>query len=165
MKNAAILSLLIAALAIAVPVNASYVNITSPFNYTVTANATGTVALGNVGPGQTFYITIASATSNGTFTFNQGWNKLTATGLPQGWIEQNSSLNNQDLSVEITVAPKAPDGIYSFNVTAINLGNYSKLGSKTFTASVNVTTNVFKLSASPRSSTQALDSLQRYLSR
>jgi hypothetical protein len=147
MKNAVTLALLIPLLAMAIPAASSYVNITSPFNYTITGN--GTVALGNVGPGQTFYVTISSITNNGVFTFDHGWNKLTTSSLPSGWISQNSSLNNQGLSVEITVAPKAPDGKYSFNVTAINLGNYSKLGALTFTATVNVTPNVFKLSASP----------------
>ncbi|MDE1865279.1 MAG: hypothetical protein KGH94_01410 [Candidatus Micrarchaeota archaeon] len=133
---------------LAAVVNASYVNITSPFNYTVTGN--GTVALGNVGPGQTFFVTISSVTRNSTnFTFNQGWNRLDASDLPAGWIAQNSSLNNQALSTAITVAPAATYGPYSFNLTAVNLGNYSRLGSKTFTVEINVTPNVFKLSASP----------------
>ncbi len=147
MKNLMIIAFIATVAALAVPAGAAYVNITSPFNYSVTNN--GTIALGNVGPGQTFYVTISSVTSNGTFTFDRGWNKLTASNLPAGWIVENSSLNNQALSAEITVAPTAPDGQYIFNITAINLGNYSKLGSLSFTAEVNVTPNVFKLSTSP----------------
>lgn len=147
MRNALILAMFISVVAaIALP-NAAYVNITSPFNYTVTGNST--VALGNVGPGQTFYVTISSATNNGVFNFSRGWNKLVATDLPAGWIVQNSSLNNQALSVEITVAPKEPDGVYSFTLNAINLGNYSGLGTLSFIAAVNVTPNVLRLSTSP----------------
>lgn len=148
MKNIIALALMASVLALASPVGASYVNIVSPYNYTVYSN--GTVALGNVGPGQTFYVTISAATTNQTGSLlNYGWNKLVATGLPAGWIVQNSSLNNQFLSTEITVAPREPDGTYSFSLTAINLGNYSKIGALEFTVAVNVTPNVLKLGASP----------------
>ena len=62
---------------------------------------------------------------------------------------QNSSLNNEALSAEIKVAPQLAYGQYSLNITAINTGNYSGLGALKFTATVNVTPNVFKLSTSP----------------
>jgi hypothetical protein len=134
-------------LAAALPV-ASYVSIVSPFNYT--ANGNVTVPLGSVGPGQTFYVTVSAETTNSTgHMLNYGWNKLVATNLPAGWIAQNSSLNNQYLSTEITVAPREPDGTYSFNLTAINLGNYSGIGSMEFTMTVNVTPDVLKLGVSP----------------
>ena len=148
MKNLVILTFLISVLAIAVPASATYVKIVSPFNYTVSSN--GTLALGDVGPGQTFYVTIAAATTNMTGnSLNFGWNKFIATDLPAGWITQNSSLNNQYLSTQITVAPREANGTYSFNLTAINLGNYSKIGAMTFAVTVNVTPNVLKLGASP----------------
>jgi hypothetical protein len=148
MKNVIALALLVSIAALAIPATASYVNIVSPYNYTVTNN--GSVALGNVGPGQTFYVTISAATVNATGKpLPLGWNKLVATHLPQGWIVQNSSLNNQFLSTEITVAPREANGTYFFNLTAINLGNYSKIGAIEFTVEVNVTPNVLKLGATP----------------
>ena len=64
MKNVIALALLVSIAALAIPATASYVNIVSPYNYTVTNN--GSVALGNVGPGQTFYVTISAATVNAT---------------------------------------------------------------------------------------------------
>ena len=54
-------------------------------------------------------------------------------------------------SIRITVAPDTANGTYKFNLTAINLGNYSKLGSLGFTAYVNVTPDVFKLNVTPSS--------------
>jgi hypothetical protein len=125
-----------------------YVNVLEPYNYTVYNN--GTIYLGNVGPGQPFYVTISSTTSNSTgFLLNYGWNKLVVTGLPSGWIGVNSSLNNQALSAKVSVAPLASNGKYTFKLTAINIGNYSKIGSVTFNAVVNVTPNVFSTKVSP----------------
>ena len=149
MRNIAAIAIMASILALALPATASYVTIVSPFNYTVTNN--GTVALGNVGPGQTFYVTISAATTNqsGKSILTLGWNKLVVTDLPAGWIAQNSSLNNQFLSTELTVAPKEANGTYFFNLTAMNLGNYSKIGALKFTVAINVTPDVLRLSASP----------------
>jgi hypothetical protein len=148
MRKIIALAFMASLLALAIPAGASYVNMVSPYNYTIGAN--GTVPLGSVGPGQTFYVTISAATTNATGSpLSLGWNKLVATHLPAGWIVQNSSLNNQFLSTEITVAPREANGTYSFNLTAINLGNYSKIGALEFTVMVNVTPNVLKLSAYP----------------
>lgn len=148
MRKIIALAFMASLLAVLLPVSASYVNMVSPYNYTVGVN--GTVQLGSVGPGQTFYVTISAATTNASGSMlSLGWNKLVATNLPAGWIAQNSSLNNRFLSTEITVAPREPNGTYSFNLTAINLGNYSRIGALKFTMLVNVTPNVLKLSASP----------------
>ena len=128
--------------------SAAYVNIIEPYNMTV-QNGAG-VFIGKAGPGQTFFITINSATKNSTgYTFNQGWNKLVASEMPPGWIVQNSSLYTQYPKVEVSVAPYAINGTYAFNLTAINVGNYSKLGSVNLRVYVNITPDVFKLSATP----------------
>ncbi len=129
--------------------SASYVSIIQPFNTTVyTANST--VYIGKDGPGQTFYVTISAATTNSTGVVNNlGWNKFVVTGLPSGWIAQNSSLYNPTLSVKITPAASTPNGTYKFNLTAVNVGNYSKLGAIRFIAEINVTPNVFKLGVTP----------------
>ena len=128
--------------------SASYVTVVEPYNTTVAGG--GSVFLGKVGPGQAFYITVSSVTAyaNGT-KVAYGWNRLNIHGVPNGWIVQNSSLNNQLLAALVKTAPNTANGTYSFNVTAMNIGNYSRLGNATFTATVNVTTNVFKLSVSP----------------
>ena len=127
---------------------ASYVNVIEPYNATVQNN--GSIYLGKVGPGQTFFVTISASTTNSTGTvLNLGWNKFVATGIPAGWLVQNSSLYNPTLSAKITVAPNASNGTYVFNLTAINIGNYSKLGSLSFKVYVNVTPDVFVLYVHP----------------
>lgn len=128
--------------------HASYVTMTEPFNATVQQNAS--IYLGKVGPGQTFYVTISAATQNVSgANVSLGWDELIASGLPQGWLTQNSPLYTTYPSTKISVAPNAANGTYSFNITAINVGNYSKIGSLRFTAYVNVTPDVFILSVTP----------------
>jgi hypothetical protein len=127
---------------------ASYVNILEPYNATVQNN--GSLYLGKVGPGQTFFVTISASTADSTGNvLNLGWNKLVVTGIPSDWLAQNSSLYNPILSAKITVDPNASNGTYVFNLTAINIGNYSKLGSIHFKAYVNVTPDVFVLYVHP----------------
>ena len=127
----------------------SYVNVISPYNATIHNN--GTIYLGKVGPGQTFYITISSTAFNKTGSpINRGWNELVASGVQKGWVVQNSSLYTSALSVSIKPSPYALNGTYSFYVTAVNIGNYSKLGTVSFRAYVNVTPNVFRLNVSPK---------------
>ncbi len=125
-----------------------YVSITEPHSLTVHNN--GTVYIGRVGPGQTFYVTISSLTqsANGTL-YEYGWNELYVSGTPNGWVTENSALNTKYLSAQITPSASAANGTYSFNLTAINTGNYSKLGSVTFKAYVNVTPDVFSINVSP----------------
>jgi hypothetical protein len=124
------------------------VNVVEPYNATVYNN--GTIYVGKVGPGQTFLITVSSTAVNASgVPIIRGWNKLVATGLQSGWVAQNSSLNTQYLSVLVKPAPQTVNGTYSFHLTAINLGNYSKLGTASFKVFVNVTPNVFILHTSP----------------
>ncbi len=143
---------LIAALLVvtmAAATHASYVAITEPYNATI-MNSNGSVYLGKVGPGQTFLVTIRSATTNSSGALlDYGWNQFNATGVPAGWVVKNSPLYRQTLSVEITPAANAANGTYIFRLTAINIGNYSKIGSVSFTAYVNVTPDVFHLQVSP----------------
>jgi hypothetical protein len=129
---------------------ATYVNMTEPFTATIQQNSS--IYLGKVGPGQTFYVTISSATVNSTGAPTSiGWDELIATSLPTGWITANSPLYIAYPSIKITVAPNAANGTYAFNLTALNLGNYSGLGNTKIKAYVNVTPDVFQLSVSPSS--------------
>lgn len=139
-------------LSLAVLSSASYVNMTEPYSAMIMQN--GSVYLGKVGPGQTFYITISAATTNSTGApIAIGWDELFASSLPNGWITQNSPLYGAYPSVKVTIAPQEPNGTYTFNLTAVNFGNYSKVGAIKMRAYVNVTPDVFKLSVSPSSVT------------
>lgn len=126
----------------------TYLRMTEPYNATIYNNAT--VYLGNVGPGQTFYVTVSAQTTNSAgVVINQGWNELLLSGVPNGWVAENSPLYSDYPSVKITPSPNAPNGTFTFELKAVNVGNYSKVGNLTFTAHVNVTPRVFSLSAYP----------------
>lgn len=148
MKNILLVVLIAFAASITLS-SASSIQIIEPFNQTLYNN--GTIFLGNVGPGQPFYITALSATQNASgVTIIRGWNQMYALNLPQGWIASNSSVYSKTLSVEVTPSPNASTGTYNFTVLAKNFGNYSKLGNIEFTVRINVTPNVFGLSIYPK---------------
>ncbi len=128
-------------------ISASSLYVTEPYNATLSNN--GSTYLGKVGPGQSFYLIAKSSTENASgVTVIKGWNKLYVSNLPSGWLATNSSLYSSDLSISITPSPNA-SGIYSFKVTAVNIGNYSKIGSMSFIAYVNVTPDVFGIHVFP----------------
>lgn len=127
----------------------SYVNVLEPYTYTLHNN--GTVFLGKVGPGQPFYVTISSETINKTGSlYERGWNEMVINNAPQGWVWVNSSLYNSNLSVKITPPATAQNGTYTFDLAAVNIGNYSQLGALHFKAVINVTPDVFVLSVHPK---------------
>ncbi len=151
MPNAVLkISLLFALVLAVIPLsNAMYVHVVEPTNVTIYSG--NQLYLGQVGPGQTFYVTISSATSNVTGAVNNlGWNEFTVSNLPKGWAGKNSALYTSNLSVEVTSSAESINGTYNFTLTAINIGNYSKLGNFTIPAHVNITQDVFKLSAYPQ---------------
>jgi hypothetical protein len=128
--------------------SASYLNVEGPITATLYNN--GSLYLGKVGPGESFYILGNSSTTNSKGTIvNIGWDSLSAVSLPQGWSSQQSPLYENPMKTKITVAPNAANGTYEMVLKAINIGNYSGLGNLTVKAYVNVTTNVFNLGVSP----------------
>jgi hypothetical protein len=149
LKNILLVPILISMMMAAAGATASYVSVINPFHATIYNN--GTMYLGKVGPGQTFSVNVSSTALNSSgVAINIGWNRLVASGVPPGWVVQNSSQNVQNLSVTIKPSPDTLNGTYEFYLTAINLGNYSKLGSVRFLAIINVTPDVFKLDVSPK---------------
>ena len=131
-------------------VSATYLTVQGPVSALLYNN--GTINLGKVGPGESFYVLASSATANQSGTMvNIGWDTLQAVKLPSGWSAQASPLyENPTMKMKITVAPSAPYGNYTLVLRAVNVGNYSKLGNLTFTAYINVTPNVFESSVTPQ---------------
>ncbi len=129
--------------------NATYLSVIGPVSANLTQNQS--VYLGKVGPGQSFYVLANATTTNssGTKVINIGWDRLYASGLPQGWSMQASPLYENPMKMKVTVSPNAPYGQYKLTLQAENVGNYSKLGNLTFYAYVNVTPDVFKLNVNP----------------
>lgn len=131
-------------------VNATYLQITGPVEATLHAN--GSIYLGRVGPGQSFYIEASPNTTNATGAYvTYGWNELEAIDLPPGWSSQPSGLFARTLKVKVSVAPNAANGIYALKIRAINVENYSRIGNLTINAYVNVTPNVFTAVVKPAS--------------
>lgn len=130
-------------------ISATYISIVGPVTANLTQNQT--IYLGKVGPGQSFYVLANATTTNasGTKLINIGWDRLYSRSLPQGWSMQQSPLYQNPMKMKINVAPDAAYGDYKIPLTAVNVGNYSRLGNLTFFAYVNVTQNVFQLNVSP----------------
>ncbi|MGC8479195.1 MAG: hypothetical protein ACP5M9_00800 [Candidatus Micrarchaeia archaeon] len=130
-------------------VNATtYIAIQSPVVATLYNN--GSTYIGKVGPGESFYILTNASTTNKTGAYvNIGWDTLTAVKLPSGWYAQSSPSYANPMRIRITVSPNSTNSRYALVLRAVNFNNYSKLGNLTFTAYVNVSTNVFTVSVTP----------------
>lgn len=127
---------------------ATYLQVQGP----VAGNLTngGRISLGKVGPGESFYVLASAATANQTGkVINIGWDTLEATNLPSGWSAEPSPLYENPMKMKITVAPNAQNGTYSIVLTAVNVGNYSRLGNLTIYTYINVTPNVFTSNVTP----------------
>ncbi|MDE1856137.1 MAG: hypothetical protein KGH49_02795, partial [Candidatus Micrarchaeota archaeon] len=127
----------------------TYLQVQSPVNGTIYDG--GSVFLGKVGPGESFSVIASATTTNasGGRLVNLGWNTFEAVNMPQGWIAQNSPLYENPMLLKITTPPYATNGTYRLTLRAVNIQNYSRLGNLTFTALVNVSTNVFTLNVTP----------------
>jgi len=112
--------------------------------------SSGSIFLGKVGPGESFYIMASPTTVNATgFAINIGWDTLEAVSLPQGWSAQASPLYENPMKMKVTVAPNTRNGTYVMVLRAVNLQNYSRIGNLTFDAYINVTPNVYELNVTP----------------
>ncbi len=126
----------------------TYLAIQGPVTYTIYNN--GSVYLGKVGPGESFYVLANASTTNKTgFLVNLGWDTLKAVKLPSGWYAQQSPSYSNPMRIRITVSPNATNGRYALTLRAVNFNNYSRLGNLTFTTYVNVSTNVFSVKVNP----------------
>lgn len=129
-------------------VSASTLQIQGPISGSL--NNGGTIYLGKIGPGQSFYISASADTLNASGTYVKiAWDTLNATSLPSGWTSQASPLYADPMKMKITVPADAQNGTYKMQITAIDLQNYSRVANVTFSAYINVTPNVFSLSVTP----------------
>lgn len=148
MKEFTLFTALIAVVLMIGFAGATYIQITGPVTGTLYNN--GSVYLGKVGPGESFYVLASATTTNASGKIiNIGWNQFEALNLPTGWSAQASPLYENPMKLKITTAPNTQNGTYSLTLRAVNVGNYSRIGNLTFTALVNVTTDVFTPSVSP----------------
>ncbi len=129
--------------------SAMYLQIIGPVNGTLYNN--GSIYLGKVGTGESFYVLASPQTTNASGkSINIGWDTLEGVDLPAGWYAQASPLYENPMKMKITVGQNANSGTYHMLLRAVNIENYSKLGNLTVNAYVNVTSNVFSVNVSPR---------------
>ncbi len=128
----------------------SYLDVYGPVPGLIYQN--GSMYLGKVGPGESFYVMASAATVDTSGKLiNIGWDTLKAVQLPAGWSAQQSPLYANPMKMKITTSPNSSDGTYRMVLQAENVGNYSKLGNLTFTAYINVSTDVFDVNVTPSS--------------
>lgn len=128
--------------------NATYLNIEGPVTGNLMNN--GSIYLGKVGPGESFYISASATTANASGTLiNIGWNRLEAVTTPPGWSSQQSPLYQDPMKMKVTIPADTQIGNYKMAIRAVNVQNYSKLGNITVYAYVNVTPNVFVVNVTP----------------
>jgi hypothetical protein len=128
-------------------VGATYLQIEGPISAQLVNN--GSISLGKVGPGESFYVLASATTTNQTGkVINIGWDTLSAVNLPPGWTSESSPLYENPMKIKITIASDA-NGPYTIVLKAVNVGNYSKLGNLTVNAYINVTPDVFTSSVTP----------------
>ena len=128
--------------------SAGYLVVEGPVSSLVYGN--GTLALGKIGPGESFYVLASATTANASGAIiNIGWDTLEAVRLPPGWASQASPAYENPMKLKVTVAPNATNGTYTMVLRAVNIGNYSRLGNLTFNASIRVTPNVFMTNVTP----------------
>ncbi|MDE1825132.1 MAG: hypothetical protein KGH61_02405 [Candidatus Micrarchaeota archaeon] len=150
MKTAIVFAALTTLLLVGCAGASPYLQVTGPV--TGTLYQQGSLYLGKVGPGQSFYILASASTANASgVPINIGWDTINATQLPSGWSAQSSPLYENPMKLKVTVPSDAANGTYRLVVKAVNIQNYSRLGNLTFTAFINVTPNVFNLNVAPTS--------------
>jgi hypothetical protein len=122
------------------------------------------IAIGNVGPGQTFSIVVdPGVATGGPYGTGGSYDQLSASALPAGWASAPSKIYATPLQADISVPSDAPDGDY---VVALKL--WDEAGDKglgpdvEFTANVTVTHDVMDMSVSPISLSTGAGQPARY---
>ncbi len=141
------------ALAAVLLLSVSYaINIISPSMQNVSEG--DTIDVGTVGPGQTVSILIdPNVSTGGIYGIGGKYNLAVAQNLPLGWTSLDSKLYQDPLQVRITADPDAPEGNYTYRVTAINENNGEGLGNLSFFVKERITYDVMSFNVSPSSLT------------
>ncbi|MFH1306647.1 MAG: hypothetical protein ABIH83_03260 [Candidatus Micrarchaeota archaeon] len=105
---------------------------------------------GSVGPGQTFTVQIQPLVKDDNGEYVGQWDIAYATGLPAGWTSKQSKIYDNPLIVEITSAPRTPEGNYYVSITAIDETGQEEIGGNiSFTMLVNVRHDVLDMEVTP----------------
>lgn len=109
------------------------------------------IALGDVGPGQTFFVTAdPKESTGGKYGLGGAYDQMVAISLPIGWTSVPSKLYANPLQTEITVPKDASDGEYEVKLALWDEAGSEGLGQNlTFTVLAKVTQNVMDMRVEP----------------
>ncbi len=109
------------------------------------------IALGDVGPGQTFFVIAEPKEgTGGKYGIGGAYDQLVATSLPEGWSSTPSRLYGNPLQAEITVPKDAQDGEYDVGLTLWDEAGSEGLGPNvTFTVRAKVIREVMDMRVEP----------------
>jgi hypothetical protein len=109
------------------------------------------ISVGDVGPGQTFAVSVEPAASTGgKYGIGGAYDQLFASSLPEGWASTPSKLYGSPLQADITVPEDAQDGQYAVNLSLWDEAGENGLGGNiTFTVNVKVTKDVMDMAVEP----------------
>ena len=109
------------------------------------------ISIGDVGPGQTFSVSVEPRVSTGgAYGTGGAYDLLFASSLPEGWTSTPSKLYATPLQADITVPKDAPDGDYEVSLTLWDeAGDKGLGGNVTFSAKVTVTHDVMDMIVEP----------------
>lgn len=109
------------------------------------------ITIGNVGPGQTFFVVAdPKVSTGGAYGAGGAYDRMFATLLPEGWNAGQSKLYANPLQTDITVPKDAADGEYLVGMTLWDEAGAAGLGGNvTFFAKVTVTRDVMSMQVDP----------------
>ncbi len=122
------------------------------------------VIMGNVGPGQTFFVIVQpEASTGGKFGIGGSYDQMFASQLPYKWASTPSRLYAKPLQTDITVPKDAADGEYEVELTLWDEAGEEGLGDNiTFTVKVTVTKDVMDMKIEPTSQSVGASQPARY---
>jgi len=109
------------------------------------------IALGDVGPGQTFFVIAEpKEATGGKYGLGGAYDQLVAISLPYGWASTPSKLYANPLQTEITVPKDAIDGEYDVQLALWDEAGSEGLGQNlTFIVRAKVTRDVMDMKVEP----------------
>lgn len=109
------------------------------------------ISVGDVGPGQTFAVSVEPmASTGGKYSIGGAYDRLFASSLPYGWASTPSKLYGSPLQADITVPKDASDGEYTVELSLWDEAGENGLGANlTFLVRVKVTKEVMDMKVEP----------------
>ncbi len=105
-------------------------SLVGPFNMNIEQNST--IDIGEVGPGQTFYISVDPEVKTGGINGIGGRYDVLTAEVPSNFKVFDSQLYQNPMQIEITTDPHANQTRYTIRVIAIDEGNGEGLGNFSF---------------------------------